>query len=220
MLWIRTNIIPRFKKKDFRISELLKSSILTVSFNRAAEITQLHWFFLKTSFRTPALAVTLYQSLPEIHDHKWEWVQKLFCKLTILSFSTILILWQPNSAKLAFLHKPCQFEYPVSSSSCFPSLVNVTVKYLNFSTCFSAALLTSNKHWIGFLERWSTLPLALLILIPAVSYVAAKLLNACRGPDSEEKSRTKLSANSRRLTWQFPIMAHSIARLHLSTKFM
>ena len=43
-----------------------------------------------------------------------------------------------------------------SFSSCFPSLVNATPRYLNFFTCFSVAPFTCNTHWSEFLERWST----------------------------------------------------------------
>ena len=37
----------------------------------------------------------------------------MFWKLRALPFLTILVSWQPNSAKLALLHKPCLLEYPV-----------------------------------------------------------------------------------------------------------
>ena len=65
-----------------------------------------------------------------------------------------------------------------------------------------------------------TLVLALLISIPAVLHASAKLFNARWRPDSVEESRTKSSANSRRLILQFPIVAHSSAWLHLSIEFM
>ena len=107
-----------------------------------------------------------------------------------------------------------------NSSSCLPSLVNATPRYLNFSTCFSVAPFTCNTHWLGFLKRWSTSVLAVLIFIPAVWHASAKLFNVRWRPDSVEESRTKSSANGRRLILQFPIVAHSSAWLHLSIQFM
>ena len=86
-----------------------------------------------------------------------------------------------------------------SSSSCLPSLVNVTPRYLNFSTCFSVAPFTCNTHRSGFLETCSTFYLAVLIFISAVSHASAKLFNARWRPDYVEKSRTTSSANRRRL---------------------
>ena len=106
------------------------------------------------------------------------------------------------------------------SSSCLPSLVNATPRYLNFSSCFRFAPFTCNTHWSGFLEKWCTSDLAVLIFIPAVLHASAKLFNARWRPDSAEESRTKSSANSRRLILQFPIVAHSSAWLRLSIQFM
>ena len=48
--------------------------------------------------------IALFRSLPKIHDHEWELVQKLLWKWRALPFLTILVSWQPNSAKLALLH--------------------------------------------------------------------------------------------------------------------
>ena len=53
---------------------------------------------------------------------------------------------------------------------------------------------------------------------PRVS--APRIRKARWRPDSVEESRTKSSANSRRLILQFPIVAHSSAWLHLSIQFM
>ena len=81
----------------------------------------------------------------------------------------------------------------VSSSSYYrPSLVNATPRYLNFSSCFRVAPFTCNTHWSGFLERWSTSVLAVLIFIPAVLHASAKLFNARWRPDSVEESWTKV----------------------------
>ena len=102
-------------------------------------------------------------------------------------------------------HYCCSLPTRVSSSlSCFPSLVNATPRYLNFSTCFIAAPFTCNRHWSGFLEIWRTSVLAVLIFIPAVLHASAKLFNAHWRPDSVEESRTKSSTKSRPLILQFP----------------
>ena len=99
---------------------------------------------------------------------------------------------------------PTSFHLWSSSSSCLPSLVNATPRYLNFSTCFSGAPFTCNTHWSGFLERWSTSVLAVLIFIPAASHASAKLFNACRRPDSVEESRTKSSAKQQTTNFAIP----------------
>ena len=83
-----------------------------------------------------------------------------------------------------------------NSSSCLPSLVNATLRYLNFSTYLSDTLPTCREHWTGFLERFSTLVLEVLIFIRAMSRAAAKPFNACWRPDSEEASKTKSSAKA------------------------
>jgi len=75
-----------------------------------------------------ALAIVFFRSIPKTHDHRWEWGRKLFWKLRAQFFS-----------------------------SCLPSHINTTPRYLTFSTCFSDALLTYNEQWSEFLNRWSTL---------------------------------------------------------------
>ena len=47
-----------------------------------------------------------------------------------------------------------------------------------------------------FLERCSTPVLEVLIFIPAMSYAAANLFNACWRPDSEETSKTESSTKA------------------------
>ena len=66
----------------------------------------------------------------------------------------------------------------------------------------------------GFLKDevpqfWSCLR---LIFIPAVSHASAKLFNMRWRPDSEEQSRTKLLANSRRLILHLPIVANFLSQ--------
>ena len=107
-----------------------------------------------------------------------------------------------------------------SSLSYLPSLVNATPRYLNFSTWFSVAPFTCNTYWSGFLERWNTSVLVVLIFIPAVLHASAKLFNARWRSDFEKESRAKSSANSRRLILQFLIVAYSSSWLHLSIQFM
>ena len=69
----------------------------------------------------------------------------------------------------------------------------------------------------GFLKDVPVL--AVLIFIPAVLYASVKLFSARWRPGFVKESRTKSSANSRRLILQFPIVAHSSASLHLLIKF-
>ena len=77
--------------------------------------------------------IALSRSLPKIHDHKWEWGQKLFWKWRALPFFTLLVSWHLNSAKLALLHSPCQLGYLVLR-------------------------LTFRHSWIQFQDTWSSLP--------------------------------------------------------------
>ena len=95
-----------------------------------------------------------------------------------------------------------------NSSSCLPSLVNVTPRYFNFSTCFNDTQPTCRKHWTGFLERCKTSVLEMLIFIPAISHAGARPFNACWRLDSEEASKTKLSAKNSRLILHLPIVTH------------
>ena len=69
---------------------------------------------------------------------------------------------------------------------CFPSLVNATPRYLNFSTCFNDTPPTCREHWTEFLKRWRTSVLEVVIFIPAKSHAVAKPFDACWRPDSEE----------------------------------
>ena len=64
-------------------------------------------------------------------------------------------------------------------SSCLPSHVNATLRYLNFSTCFNDTPPTCREQWIGFLERCRTSGLEVVILISAMSHAATKPFNAC-----------------------------------------
>ena len=159
--------------------------------------------------------IALFWLLPKIDDHRWEERgQKLLWKLRVLPFFDNSRFMTTEKGK-ACITALALLIWVSSSSSCLPSLVNATPRYLNFSTCFSVAPFTCNTHWSGFLERWSTSILAVLIFIPAMLHASAKLFNARWRPDSVEESRTKSSANSRGLILQFPIEAHSSACLHL-----
>ena len=77
--------------------------------------------------------------------------------------------------------------------SCLPSLVKVTQAYLTF-TCNDTPP-TCRKYWTGFLERWSTSVLEVLMFIPVIALAAAQPFNACWRPDPEESSKTNSSAN-------------------------
>ena len=59
-----------------------------------------------------------------------------------------------------------------NSSSCLPSLVNATPRYLNFSTYFNDTPPTYRKHWTGFLEKCRISVLEVLIFISAMSHAA------------------------------------------------
>jgi len=76
-------------------------------------------------------------------------------------------------------HHCTRFDHSGDQFFVLPSVtrVNTTPRYLNFSTCFSDAPLTWNEHWSGFLERWSTSVLVVLIFIPALWQTAAKSFN-------------------------------------------
>ena len=95
-----------------------------------------------------------------------------------------------------------------NSSSCLPSLVNVTPRYLNFSTCFNDTQPTCKEHCPGFLERGSTSVLEVLIFIRAMSHAAAKPFDECWRPDSEKSSKTKSSTKSNGLIFHLPIVTH------------
>ena len=68
-----------------------------------------------------------------------------------------------------------------NSSSCQPSLLNATPRYLNFSTCFNDTPPTCREHWTGFLERCEASVLEVLIFIPAMSHAAAKPFKSVGG---------------------------------------
>ena len=92
------------------------------------------------------------------------------------------------------------------SSSFLPSIVKAISKYFNFSTCFNDALTTRRDYWTRFPERFCSSVLEVLTFIPAMSHAAAKPFNACCRPDSEEASKTKLSAKTNRLILHLPIV--------------
>ena len=60
-----------------------------------------------------------------------------------------------------------------NSSSCLPSLVNATPRYLNFSTCFNDTPPICREYWTGFLEKYTTSVLEVLSFIPAMSHAPA-----------------------------------------------
>jgi len=67
-----------------------------------------------------------------------------------------------------------------------PSLVNSTLRHLNFSTCCSV-------HWLKLLERYNTLVFLVLIFIQALSHAAANQSNGCWRPCSQDASSNKSS---------------------------
>ena len=107
-----------------------------------------------------------------------------------------------------------------NSWSCLLSLVIATPRYLKFSTSFNDTPPTCKKHCTGFLKRCRTSVLEVLIFISAMSHAAAKPFNAWWRPDFKETSKTKLSAKSRQLILNLPIVTHSSVRLSLFIQFM
>ena len=194
--------------KDFRISEL-RTLLNNVTPSIFRKNLILH-------------ACTCDRTLSVITQDSWSEVingTKTALKIESFAFfdNSRFMTTEKCNARITALALPIRVS---SSSSCLPSLVNATPRYLSFSTCFSDAPFTCNTHWSGFFERWSTSVLAVLIFIPAVLHASAKLFNARWRPDSVEESSTKSSANSRRLILHFPIVAPSSAWLHLSIQFM
>ena len=102
-----------------------------------------------------------------------------------------------------------------SSLFCLPRLVNASLRYLSFSTCFYDTSPSCREHWTRYLERCSTSVLEVLIFIPAMSHTAAKPSNAYWRPDSEEASKTKSFAKSSRLIFHLLIVTHSLVWLNL-----
>ena len=120
--------------------------------------------------------------------------------------------WKARITTLALLDRTS------NSSSCLLSLVNATLRYLNFSTCFYDTPPTCREHWTGFLEKCSTSVLEVQIFIPAVSHAAAKPFNACWRQDSEKASKTKSLAKSSQLILYLTIVTS--VRLSLFIQFM
>ena len=82
-----------------------------------------------------------------------------------------------------------------NSSSCLPSLVNATSRYLKFSTYFNDTPSTCKERWTGFLEGCSiSVPvLEMLIFIPAIPHAdAAKPFHACWRPNFEKANKNHL----------------------------
>ena len=77
--------------------------------------------------------------------------------------------------------------------SSIPSLVNATSR----SACLNDTSPICIEYWTGFLERWSTSILKLLIFIPAMSHAVVNPFVAFRRPDFVEASKTKSSAKGR-----------------------
>jgi len=85
------------------------------------------------------------------------------------------------------------FTNPVSISLfCFPSLVNIIPRYLNFSTCFSVLSLNCSANWLGFLDRHNISIVLMLSFIPL--YRTKLKINQMyiEGPDQ----RMQVAANS------------------------
>ena len=182
---------------------------------------QLLRFFVKTSFRTLALVIAFFRSLPKTHDQLTigeNGDKSCFENWELCLFRQI---WFYENRIVQSSHYFTSLAY---SDIQFFVLSSVTRKWnpkiLELLYLFPYRLLTCSTLWSGFLEGRSTSVLAVPIFIPAVWRASAKLFNAPWRPDSVKESRTKSSANSRRLILPFLIVAHSSAWLHLSIQFM
>ena len=73
--------------------------------------------------------------------------------------------------------------------------MNITSRYLNYSTCCSALPLTCSIHALGF---WRDTPIFLVVIfIPAWSHAAEN--HSCWKPYCEDATSTQASAKSRRM---------------------
>ena len=88
---------------------------------------------------------------------------------------------------------------------CLPSLVNETLRYLNFSDCFSGTPSIWREHCFGCLDRHMVYVFVVLIFIPATEHASENLSRACWRPFWVESSSTRSSANNRRCTVHSPI---------------
>ena len=147
-------------------------------------------------------ACTYGRTLLVITQDLWPWMRmgiKTVLKNKRFAFfdNSRFMTAKPCKAPITALALPIRAS---SSSSCLPSLVNATPRYLNFSICFSVGSFTCKEHWSRFLERWSTSVLAALIFIPTVSRASAKLFNAPWRPDFVKESRTVLKVDFKNKT--------------------
>jgi len=132
----------------------------------------------------------------EKDDHKWGWGRKLFWKPRSLFLSTNFFhdnrILQISHHCTSFAQSRVQFF--VLPSITRESLPHDTWTFYLFQWC-STHLPWTVEHWSRF--------------IPALSHAAAKSFNARWRPDSVEESKSRSSANNKRLILQFPIVAHS-----------
>ena len=108
-----------------------------------------------------------------------------------------------------------------NSSSCLPSLVNVTPRYLYFSTRFHDTPTSCREHWTGFLERCKTSVLEVPIFVPAISHATASHLMLVGGQIPRKPAKLNhLQKAVSRLILHLPIVILSSVRLSLSIQFM
>ena len=194
--------------RDFRISELrtllntVTPSILRKKLDSDACTCDRTLLVITTTF------MTITENGDKIQFENWELC--LFWQFAFHDNRTV----QSSHYCTSLAYSGMQFFIlPSVTRKCNPKILELFI-------CFSVVPFTCSTHWSGFLQRWSTSVPAVLIFILAVLHASAKLFNARWRPDSVEESKTKSSANSRRLILQFPVRAHSSAWLHLSLQFM
>ena len=103
-----------------------------------------------------------------------------------------------------------------NSLFCLPSLVNETLRYLNFSDCFSGTPSIWREHYFGCLDRHMISVFVVLIFNPATEHASKNLSRACWRPFWVESSSTRSSANNRRCTVRSPIFTPSQDSLFLT----
>ena len=106
--------------------------------------------------------IALFRSLPKIHNHSENVAKKCFENWVLCLFRQF---WFHDNRTVQNSHYCTSLACSGVQFFVLPSVTrNATPRYLNFSTCFNVAPFTCNTHWSGFLERWRTSVLAMLIL--------------------------------------------------------
>jgi len=132
-------------------------------------------FFAKISIRTLALAIVFFRSLPnKTQDHRMGTKTVLKTERFAFFDNSRFMTIEYCKACITALALPIQVS---SSSSCLPSHMN----------CYTNLQLTLS----GFLEKWSTSVLIVLIFIPALSHATSKSFNKLQVGDQIRWKKVK-----------------------------